>query len=148
MQYMGGRYERWTNSEPIILSSSHDLRVFAAQIHPFGMDVPRQVELQIPSMSTARQQIWHKRIRKRLQACGCPAGAACTLLALAYCIAAQFNLVGGLESNGWRGILIAAGIVISAGFLGKMGALFLSRMLLKRDVKRLILIVEEESRAV
>jgi hypothetical protein len=112
------------------------------------MDVPRQIELQFPSISTAKQQIWHKRIHKRLQACGCPAGAVCTLLALAYCIAAHLNLVGGLESNGWQSILVAAVIVISAGFLGKMGSLFLARMLLKRDIKHLIFIVERESSTV
>lgn len=145
---MRDRHKKWRNNEPVILASSHDFRVFATQIHPFWTVLPRQVELQLPFISTTKQQSWHNRIQRHMRACGCFTGAVCTLLALAYYIAAEFNYAGGLDGNGWRSILVAASVVVMSGFCGKMVALVLSRMLLKRDIKQLLSVVEQESKTI
>lgn len=131
----------------LVLSSLPDLRKFAAKIHPLWLPALRTIELQLPFIDTTRQQAWQKKMQRLMRACGCFGGAVCTVLALGGCLAVGFS--GGLDDvdgglNGRR-VVVAAGIVIAAGFLGKIISLALSRLILQRLVTQIIHTVETEN---
>lgn len=142
---MDDGYRKHGYEKPLVLASVDDLQAFAARIHPLALDLPGRIDLQLPLFSPENTNNWNARLQRHLRACGCFTGAVCTLLALAYCIATPFWSIGGFGSDGWRRFALPAGFVVLAGFMGKIAALVVAKLLLRRDIRRLLAVIEGET---
>lgn len=122
--------------EDILLSSAEDLR--ALRVHPFQVR-PRGLRLEAPSLPPSEAREWQGRLSRDYSDCGCGAGAAFTVAALAGCVLHVFFIrPGGARTLNWISIATGAGILMAGALSGKILGLLAAHLRLKRTIAELL----------
>jgi hypothetical protein len=123
---------------PLVLASSEDVQALLSCVHPLWFGSNRRVIVRLPDLDAAESRRWEVRLGWSLNACGCFTGTLPALAALAGCVIAFLGRRAAGTPTTWVTVLSYFGVVIGATFTGKLGGLATARVLLRRDLKRLL----------
>ncbi|HEX9627258.1 MAG TPA: hypothetical protein VGA00_10020 [Acidiferrobacterales bacterium] len=135
---MTRRSQARRRTDALLLASGKDVRALRDRIRPFRWSAARAVDVRLPGLMPAARRHWEKRLNRGLNACGCFSGAAAMLVALTlYLVAALGD--GAAGAGGLSGAVLAGfGVVVGATLAGKFGGIAVARLLLWRDLGRLL----------